>query len=133
MLFTSAASVGTSRSTCELLFWMTAPRSVFTSLSCFVPQEICRRRGECGYGGVRSRSTDVVEVGERVAGGKDKVRYLFCNSWTRMTHICRMFMYVGERSIYGTKLVSICHGSNDSTLDTAYTERLPTCQRPQKV
>ncbi len=38
-----------------------------------------------------------------------------------VTHIWRMFTYVGDRSIYGTKLVSMCHGSNDRTLETAYT------------
>ena len=35
----------------------------------------------------------------------------------------RTLMYVGERSMYGMKLVNMCHGSNESTLEKKYTRR----------
>lgn len=33
----------------------------------------------------------------------------------------KMLMYIGERSMYGRKLVNICHGSRASKLLNAYT------------
>lgn len=37
------------------------------------------------------------------------------------THMLRILMYVGERSIYGMKLVTICAGSIANTLEKRYT------------
>lgn len=34
----------------------------------------------------------------------------------------RMFTYIGERSMYGMKLVNMCHGSKDRRLEDIYTE-----------
>ena len=42
---------------------------------------------------------------------------------TRWTYIWRTLIEVGDRSIYGMKLVNMCHGSNASTLDSAYTNK----------
>ena len=36
-------------------------------------------------------------------------------------YIWRMLIRVGDRSICGMKLVNMYHGSNTSTLDSAYT------------
>lgn len=39
----------------------------------------------------------------------------------RETYILRTLTYVGERSIYGTKLVNMCQGSKARKLEKIYT------------
>ena len=44
----------------------------------------------------------------------------------------KMLIYIGERNMYGMKLVNICHGSSASKLLNAYTRSRSTTFRSRR-